>query len=158
MAVNKNLHTLYIIMCVISKIPESIGVLTNLTQLVIGSCPITDLPPLIEALTTLHTIMLFTHNDEPPINSRAFKTLEIIIDLPIGFPINNIISLIPDTGTRTASFSWTGEDASDIASGTRNIGDWTLTQGMAPPQADFQYVPTHKRTRITVGGNIQLES
>jgi len=119
-----------------------------------------DLPPSIEALTTLHTIMVFTHNDEPPINSRAFKTLEIIIDLPIGFPINNIISLIPDTGTRTASFSWTGEGASDTASasGTRNIGDWTLTQGMAPPQNDFQYISTHKRTRIAVGGNVQLES
>ena len=53
-------HTLHIIMCAISKIPESIGVLTNLKQLVMGSSPIVDLPPSIEALTTLHTIMLFT--------------------------------------------------------------------------------------------------
>ena len=52
MAVNKNLHTLYIIMCVISKIPESIGALsmtswalTNLKQLVMESCLIMDLPP-----------------------------------------------------------------------------------------------------------------
>jgi len=75
MGVMKNLHTLHIIMCAISKIPESIGILTNLKQLVMGSCPIMDLPPSIEALTTLHTIMLCTHNDEPPISSRAFQTL-----------------------------------------------------------------------------------
>jgi len=75
MAVIANLHTLHIIMCEMSRIPEFIGVLTNLTQLVMGSCPIMDLPPSIESLTTLHTIMLFTNNDEPPINSRALQTL-----------------------------------------------------------------------------------
>jgi len=75
MAVIANLHTLHIIMCAISRIPESIGVLTNTTQLVMGSSLIMDLPPLIEALKTLHTIMLFTYNHEPPINSRAFQTL-----------------------------------------------------------------------------------
>ena len=75
MAVIADLHTLHIIMCAISRIPESIGVLANLTQLVMGRCPIMDLPPSIEALTTLHTIMLFTNNDEPPISTRAFQTL-----------------------------------------------------------------------------------
>jgi len=40
MAVIKNLHTLHIIVCAISNIPDSIGVLTNLKQLVVGSCPI----------------------------------------------------------------------------------------------------------------------
>jgi len=33
------------------------------------------LPTSIESLTMLHTIMLFTNHDEPPINSRAFQTL-----------------------------------------------------------------------------------